>query len=162
MTSTITDAPFHQPLHDLIDSHAPLPSKADLDGRVRQLIPCAVQSQLWLLMFDGDDVQMPVMMPIGELLLEGDAALVDLLLALRREFGPESFVFMLERVGPRSLGDDDRAGLARLLTAGDGCGLLVRAAYLCHDDGVSGYDSGDLDELSRRRHQAVSASSFDM
>lgn len=154
---------------EILDAHLPLVSRVDLDRRVRQLIPCAVQRQLWLLMLDDDDVQMPVMIPIGDLPLTLDATsaesdgIVDLLGSLHHDFGAASFVFVLERTGSRSLDDDDDSRwLAHLLTLGSTKGLRVRAVYLCHDEGVSGYDSADLDELSSERHQAVSASSFDM
>lgn len=153
---------------DALDAHTPLPARADLDRRVRQLIPCAVQRQLWLLLFDENDVQMPVMIPIGDLPLHADGPAVDgegvleLLVMMAKEFTVASFVFVLEREGSRSLSDDDIAWLTYLLEVDAGRDFRVRAAYLCHDDGVSGYDDGDLDELSRRRHQAVSASSFDM
>jgi hypothetical protein len=155
-------------LPDVLDAHTPLPARADLDRRVRQLIPCAVQRQLWLLLFDENDVQMPVMIPIGDLPLHADGPAVDgegvleLLVMMAKEFTVASFVFVLEREGSRSLSDDDVAWLTYLLEVDAGRDFRVRAAYLCHDDGVSGYDEADLDELSRRRHQAVSASSFDM
>ncbi len=155
-------------LPDALDAHTPLPARADLDRRVRQLIPCAVQRQLWLLLFDENDVQMPVMIPIGDLPLHADGPAVDgegvleLLVMMAKEFTVASFVFVLEREGSRSLSDDDIAWLTYLLEVDAGRDFRVRAAYLCNDDGVSGYDEGNLDELSRRRHQAVSASSFDM
>ncbi|RKR74219.1 hypothetical protein [Frondihabitans australicus] len=156
------------PPADTLDSHVPLTSRADLDQRVRQLLPCAAQRQLWLLLLDADDVQMPVMIPIGDLPLHADGPAVDgegvleTLTMMTREFEVASFVFVLERSGSRSLTDDDAAWLSYLLEVGVGHGIRVRGVYLCHDDGVSGYDEGDLDELSRRRHQAVSASSADM
>lgn len=134
------------------DSHLPLDSTPALDARVRQLVPCAVQRQLWLLLFDADDVQMPIMIPIGDLPLRTRTAdgegLVELLSGLVREFQVASFVFVVERPGPAELRLSDRHWLHFLLHAATSEHYRVRRAYLGYSDGVIGYDSDDVIGLS--------------
>jgi hypothetical protein len=165
MTFTTDPRTASHPLAETLDSQVALVSRASLDARIRQLVPCATERQLWLVMLDRDDVQLPVMIPIGDLAVRAEQVaaegLADLLTTLTAELSPASFVFVAERPGSSAVTDDDRLWLTFLLGLTSEA-VRVRAAYLCHDDGVSGYDDGDLDELSRRRHQAVSASSFDM
>lgn len=126
------------PSHD--DAHAPLTSPIELDRRIRELLPCAIVRQLWLLLFDSEDVQLPAMIPIGDLPLRRGVAdgegLEELLIALDREFGVASYVFVLERPGGPEPTPADRDWLRHLLGAADGRPFQVRAAYLCHDDGV--------------------------
>ncbi|ARC56833.1 hypothetical protein AS850_07055 [Frondihabitans sp. 762G35] len=165
-----------------------------------------MQRQLWLLLLDADDVQLPVMVPLGDIPLRGGSAdgegLIEMLRSLAREFAAASFVFILERPGPPSPRYDDRLWLTMLLTIGPTETFGVRAAFLAHDAGITGYDVGDLPDLapaptagcgasasralvqdeccarcapgadvrpiqassdeSRCRHQAVSASSFEV
>lgn len=130
------------------DPHCRLTTRRDLDDRVEGLLPTAVVRQLWLLLLDADDVQMPAMIPIGDLpLRQGDAdgeGVGELLTTLDREFGVASYVFVLERPGSPDLTDDDRTWLAHVLTLGDGRPFAVRAAYLCHDDGVTQFQREDV------------------
>jgi hypothetical protein len=159
-TTTSTDAPSTTcpcpPSTEVLDSHRELRTRADLDERIRQLIPCATQRQLWLLLLDGDDVQMPVMVPIGDLPLWGgpDATggadgegLVELLRSIRDEFHAVSYVFVLERPGAGVLDRDDVSWLEHLLTCGDRTGFTVRAAYVCHESGHAGFEAADIDTL---------------
>jgi hypothetical protein len=149
-SSTASAPPTDPPT---FDSHRSLATRCDLDSRVRQLVPCAVQRQLWLLLFDADDVQLPVMVPLGDIPLRGGSAdgegLIEMLRSLAREFGAESFVFILERPGPPSPRYDDRLWLTMLLSIGPTETFRVRAAYLAHDDGIAGYDMADLPDLER-------------
>ncbi|WP_345376909.1 hypothetical protein [Frondihabitans cladoniiphilus] len=134
----------------LLDSHLPLTSPVLLDQRVRQLVPCAVQTQLWLLLLDADDVQLPVMIPIGDLPLRASAAagegLTELLGTLHREFGAASFVFIVERPGPARPSESDCEWIRHLCAAGSEV-YSIRRVYLCHDEGIASYDESDLDEL---------------
>jgi hypothetical protein len=137
---------------DTLDSHVPLVTRAALDRRVRQLVPCAVQRQLWLILLDADQVQLPVMIPIGDLPLRCKSAdgegLVELLAGLDREFGVGSFVFIMERPGPGALDDTDRGWLRFLLHACDDQKASIRGVYLCHDEGPIGFDGSDLPDLA--------------
>lgn len=130
------------------DAHDRLTTRADLDRRIEGLLPTALVRQLWLLLFDADDVQMPAMIPIGDLALGHDRAdgegIGDLLSTLDREFGVASYVFVLERPGPRDLTTDDIDWLGLLLGLADGRAFSVRAAYLSHDDGVTGFVRGEV------------------
>jgi hypothetical protein len=133
------------------DSHRPLSSRVDLEARVRQLVPCAVQRQLWLLLLDADDVQLPVMVPLGDIPLRGGSAdgegLIEMLRSLAREFEASSFVFILERPGPPSPRYDDRLWLSMLLSVARTDAFDVRAAFLAHDAGIVRYGADDLAEL---------------
>jgi hypothetical protein len=139
--------PTYDPHHRLVTRH-------DLDDRIRELLPTALVHQLWLLLFDADDVQMPAMIPIGDLPL-GDApraggapggaeGVADLLTTLDREFGVASYVFVLERPGSADLTPVDRHWLDVLLGIATGRPFTVRAVYLCHDDGVTGFQEGEV------------------
>ncbi|MBF4577414.1 hypothetical protein [Frondihabitans sp. VKM Ac-2883] len=159
-TTTSTDAPSTTcpcpPSTEVLDSHRELRTRADLDERIRQLIPCATQRQLWLLLLDGDDVQMPVMVPIGDLPLWGGSdvkggadgeGLIELLRSVSDEFHAVSYVFVLERPGSAALDSDDVSWLEHLLTCGDRAGFTVRAAYVCHESGHAGFEAGDIEAL---------------
>lgn len=159
-TTTSAEAPSTTcpcpPATEVLDSHRRLSTRADLDERIRQLIPCATQRQLWLLLLDDDDVQMPVMVPIGDLPLWGapetaggadGEGLVELLRSVGREFHAVSFVFVLERPGPAVLDSDDVSWLQHLLTADDHPGCAVRAVYVCHESGHAGFEAVDLPAL---------------
>jgi hypothetical protein len=143
VTDSISDPATHA-----YDAHDRLIGRADLDRRIAGLLPTAVVRQLWLLLFDSDDVQMPAMIPIGDLpLRQGDAdgeGLAELLTTLDREFGVASYVFVLERPGPAEPSSDDRRWLAHLLGAADGRPFSVRSVYLCHDSGVVGFEPGEV------------------
>lgn len=138
-----------------LDSQLPLVTRADLDLRVRQLVPCALERHVWLALIDADDVQMPMLVPISnapELPVIGpggcDLAMDRMLTTLDREFGVASFVFIYERPGGDVLDDADCAWLAALLSRPTGAGYRVRAAYLAHDGGVGGFEAGDLSVVS--------------
>ena len=131
------------------EAHERLSTRVDLDRRIAGLLPYAIVKQLWLLLFDDDEVQMPAMIPIGDLpLFDGDAdgeGVAELLVGLDREFGVASYVFVLERPGPPDLSPEDRRWLAYLLGLSEGRPFSVRAAYLCHDVGVRGYERGEVE-----------------
>ena len=130
----------------VFDSHRLLTDPHDLDDRVRQLIPCAIRRQLWVILLDEDDLQIPVMVPIGELPLrrrEGDdEGLGDMLTLLSEEYGAAAFVFVVERTGSSRLRDSDRNWLEFLSDLGVGRRFEVRAAYLSHDTGTVRYRPG--------------------
>ncbi|MCU1529486.1 MAG: hypothetical protein JWP75_3249 [Frondihabitans sp.] len=134
-----------------LDSHEPLVSRSALDSRARQLVPCAVQRQLWLILLDDDQVQLPVMIPIGDLPLRCRSAdgegLQELLSGLDKEFGVGSFVFIMERPGSAAVDETDRRWLRYLLHSCDDEPTSVRGVYLCHDEGLIGYERSDLPEL---------------
>ncbi|WP_123504496.1 hypothetical protein [Frondihabitans sp. PhB188] len=122
-----------------LDSQQSLATRDALDVRVRQLIPCALVAQIWLLLFDADDVQMPLMMPIGELPHRPEHGFHGALALLHEEYGAASFVFVHERPGPGVLSVDDAAWLRALLEVPADAGYRVRAAYVAHDEGVGGF-----------------------
>lgn len=143
----------------VLDSHLPLTAQAALDARVRQLVPTAVTRQVWLILLDSDDIQMPVMLPLGglpQLAPSGRAeGVAELLLSLHAEFQAATFVFLVERPGPATLVRADVDALRSLLIAGRDAPFQVRCAYLCHDDGVAAYDLAELDERAFDRADAV-------
>lgn len=87
------------------------------------------------------------MLPIGDLPLgdetPGGEGVVELLSTLDREFGVASYVFVLERPGGPEVTSADQEWLRYLLGVADGRPFAVRAAYLCHDGGVRGFEPGD-------------------
>jgi len=125
--------------HRAADS-TPLTTDAQIEARVRALVGRAVSRQLWLFLLDGDDVQLPVLMPVsgipvspGERDLEQWTTFVA---GVVPSTGARSLVAVLERYAPDRLGDADRAW-ARLMRDGTiAAGVTLRAVVLSHSRGV--------------------------
>jgi len=98
--------------------NSPLITAADIENRVRDLIGRAIVRKLWLLLLDGERVQLPVLMPIAGLPdhPESGASMGPFLRAVCGEPTRE-VVGVWERPGDPQLTTADREWL-RFLAAG--------------------------------------------
>jgi hypothetical protein len=126
-------------------SDLPLLHTAD-DGytRVRDLVGNAiVDRRLWLMFVDGDGWQSPVVMPIDDLPLAPEPALMQglehVLGGLRDQLATDragSVMLTLERRGPDDVLAADVAWAVALRSACRGAGVDVRGMFLSTPDGV--------------------------
>jgi len=124
------------------DDIADLPLTTDeaVLGRVDGLlVEGALRRQLWLLLLDEDDRQLPVLMPCdvparpAGLHTVGFRRMVGM---LADEFAVSSIVVVLERPGPPRLSPGDRAWCALVDDACRAAGMRLRGPLLCHDGGT--------------------------
>lgn len=118
---------------------------ADALRRVEQLVgPAITNRQLWIMLFDGDGRQAPVIVPIGDVPRRPDpgglAGLAQVLASLRddlvTDLGPGSVVLTLERHGLDGVLPADRAWAQALA---DGCTqaeIGLRGVFLSTPGGV--------------------------
>lgn len=129
---------------DTIDE--PLHTGEQILARVRDLIGPASRSQTWLLFLDGDDVQLPVIVPIDA--VPEEQPLVDsareLLSALAAATDAAAVIVVIESPHSRELGGADRAWAIALREAASTEGVDVRALLLSHDDGVRALGPDDV------------------
>ncbi|HEY4006379.1 MAG TPA: hypothetical protein VGM60_14505 [Pseudonocardia sp.] len=123
----------------------PLRTDTEVLDRVRAIVgPAQAGRQLWVLLLDGDNRQLPAVIPISGPPRAPDrralGSLARLLGGLRAELatsaGPGSVVFVLERAGSDTVlpGDLEWAGALRL--AGRQAEVATRAVFLSTDAGV--------------------------
>jgi hypothetical protein len=122
------------------DRLPPLSTDARIEERVSHLIGEAHTRQLWLLFVDGDDMQLPLLLPIGDLppmpVPEATAVVVNNLGWLMREIGATRLILVWERRGDNTLAADDVAWVSALATACRGARVPLRAMFLAHCYGV--------------------------
>lgn len=90
---------------------------------------------LWVLLLDGEDVPLPVLLPIEDVPdlpdAEGTTGIAEALASLLSGSAPEgSVVLLLERPGPLQLAQADHAWHTMLRWAMAEAGVRVRAAFL--------------------------------
>ena len=114
-------------------------------ARVRRLVGHAVTDrQLWIMFVDGDDQQVPVVVPISDLPRNPDrrglTALTAVLGGMRAELatdrGPGSVIFTRERTGNDAVIPLDRAWADALADACRAAGVVLRGVYLSTSGGV--------------------------
>ncbi len=114
-------------------------------ARVRRLVGHAVTDrQLWIMFVDGDDHQVPVVVPISDLPRNPDrrglTALTAVLGGMRAELatdrGPGSVIFTRERTGNDAVIPLDRAWADALADACRTAGVVLRGVYLSTSGGV--------------------------
>lgn len=119
-------------LHPLSDDDAVL-------ERVSALIGSAYRRQIWMLLLDERDVQLPQLLPMdvprrarrGE--LEGYAAFLE---TVTRLAGAASVVAVLERPGEETYSDADRSWFRFVTDAACRAGVRLRGPILSHRGGV--------------------------
>lgn len=118
----------------------PVPTFAELTNRMSELIGTACKEELWVAMFDADDVQLPTLCPIGEMPDEPDDFISKLVgtfaLVLEEAAAGGALVFVRERFGPADITDSDRRWATALSTAARAHGVRMRGVFLSHPRGV--------------------------
>jgi hypothetical protein len=122
---------------------SPLRTAAEVEERVQDLVGAALVNKVWLLFLDEDDVQLPVIIPIGELPERPpeEDALVPLLTAIGES--AHSVIAVLERPGGRKLSGDDRAWVRSLSAGVHRAGLGLSGLLLSHSTGVRSLSPDD-------------------
>jgi len=123
------------------EDQPPVTSLEEARERVADLVGHAISRQLWLMLFDADGRQLPVLIPVAGLPLRpepGDVAgMAATLTAVLADFAPGgSIVLTLERPGSAELTAPDQAW-ARELRTSFGKVLPILGLFVAHDTGVS-------------------------
>ena len=117
----------------------PLTTDALVADRVGQLIGRAIQRQIWFLFLDANQVQLPLVIPVGELPARPDAlvgALAERLAAVVQAEAADSVIVVIERYAHPDLTASDREWAKCLHDALDERGVPVRGVLLSHSSGV--------------------------
>jgi hypothetical protein len=117
----------------------PLTTDALVAERVEQLIGRAIQHQIWFLFLDADQVQLPLVIPVGELPARPDdfvGALAQRLAAIVETEAARAVVVVIERYAYPELTAADRQWAKCLHDALDENGVPVRGVLLSHSRGV--------------------------
>jgi hypothetical protein len=122
-----------------------LRTDADVLARVTALVGSAhAERQLWVMLVDGDNQQLPTVLPISAIPRSPDRrglhALERLLSGYRTnlttERGPGSVIFTMERTGAHTILPLDREWSDALRVACKHQGVALRGVFLSTDDGV--------------------------
>jgi hypothetical protein len=126
-----------------------LRTDADVLARVNALVgPACAGRQLWVMLVDGDDRQLPTVLPIAGIPRSPDRrglhALERLVDGLRDQLatdrGPGSVVFTLERTGVDAIMPADREWSDALRVACAHRQVALRGVFLSSDSGVRRMD----------------------
>ncbi len=124
------------PAHD----DEPLRSDEQVLDRVARLVGAAIRPQLWLMMLDPCDRQLPLLVPVEGIPAHPELDAVDgmarIIEQLARSAGAASVVAVLERPGGEHPDRGVRAWGAVLVDAAAEAGIPLRALLLAHDAGV--------------------------
>lgn len=118
---------------------SPLSSDDDILDRLDMLIDTALCRQVWFMFLDGDDRQLPVIMPmfVPERPHRSDARRFgNLIRRSGAEMDAATAVITYERRDDAALSPADRLWLSTLRAACLESGLGFRGPYLCHRDGI--------------------------
>lgn len=122
------------------DTHEqPLTTDEQVLERVGLLVRNALRRQLWLMFLDGDDRQLPVLMPTDVPANPRSADPSDLarfIHGVNDDLGASSIVVALERRGSDEISDDDRAWFRLVQGAAAMADLRLRGPVLVHTRGV--------------------------
>ena len=110
----------------------PLTTDALVTERVEELIGRAIQHQLWFLFLDAHQVQLPLVIPVGELPARPDAFVG----TLAQRLAAASVIVVIERFAQPELTAADREWAKCLHDALDENGVAVRGVLLSHSRGV--------------------------
>lgn len=117
----------------------PLTSQVLIEERVRALIGRACRHQLWFLFLDGNQVQLPLMIPLDDLPSAPDDTVHDLARAMGRAMeaaNAESIIVVIERYASAGLTSADIAWAQGIHDAFDLEKLHLRGVLLSHNRGV--------------------------
>lgn len=117
----------------------PLTSQVQIEERVRSLIGRACRRQLWFLFLDGNQVQLPLLIPLDDLPATPGDSVHDLARAMAEAMeaaGAESIIVVLERYASSALTGTDLAWARGIHDAFDLEGIDLRGVLLSHNRGV--------------------------
>lgn len=117
----------------------PLTTDEQVRERVELLVRNALRRQLWLMFLDGDDVQLPVLMPTDVPANPGTADASNLarfISGVNEDLDATSIVITLERRGSDEISNDDRAWFRLVRDACAMAELKLRGPLLAHTRGV--------------------------
>lgn len=117
----------------------PLTTDALVQERVADLIGRAIQHQLWFLFLDDEQVQLPLIIPVGELPARPDAFLGTIAANLHEAMeaaAASAVIVVIERYADAGLTAADRAWARAVHDAFEQAGIAVRAILLSHRRGV--------------------------
>lgn len=117
----------------------PLATDALVQERVAELIGRAIQRQLWFLFVDDQQVQLPLLIPMGDLPTRPDAFLGTVAATLREAMEAEAaaaVIVVIERYADAELTAADREWALAIHTEFERAGVTVRAILLSHRRGV--------------------------
>jgi hypothetical protein len=117
----------------------PLTTDALVQERVADLIGRAIQHQLWFLFLDDEQVQLPLIIPMGELPGRPDAFLGTVAANLHEAMeatAASTVVVVIERYADAALTAADREWALAIHDTFEQAGIGVRAILLSHRRGV--------------------------
>jgi hypothetical protein len=117
----------------------PLTTDALVQERVADLIGRAIQHQLWFLFLDDDQVQLPLIIPMGELPARPDDFLGTVAARLHEAMEAEAasaVIVVIERYADAALTSADRDWARAIHNNFEQAGVAVRAILLSHRRGV--------------------------
>ncbi|MEO7005676.1 MAG: hypothetical protein ABI275_10285 [Terrimesophilobacter sp.] len=117
----------------------PLTTDDLVHERVSDLIGRAIQHQLWFLFLDDDHVQLPLVIPVGELPTRPDAFLGTIAAQLHEAMeaaAARAVIVVIERYADAALTGADREWALAIHDSFEQAGVVVRAILLSHRHGV--------------------------
>lgn len=117
----------------------PLTTDALIEERVTALIGRASQRQLWFLFLDDKQVQLPLVIPLGELPARPDALVGNLAQSMSEAMAAadaRSVIVVIERYADSTLTAADRAWARAVHEGFEQQGIVVRGILLSHRRGV--------------------------
>lgn len=117
----------------------PLTTDEQVLERVGLLVRNALRRQLWLMFLDGDDRQLPVLMPTdvpAHPQTTDASTLARFIHGVNDDLGASSIVVALERRGSDEISEDDRAWFRLVAAAASMAELRLRGPLLVHTRGV--------------------------
>ncbi len=126
----------------------PLRTDEQLLDRVGRIVGAAIRPQLWLMLLDAQERQLPLLVPVEGIPahpeLDAVAGMARIVEQLARSAGAASVVAVLERPGGELPDRGVRAWGAVLVDAAAEARIPLRALLLAHDAGVSLLGIDDL------------------
>ncbi|QNE46742.1 hypothetical protein F1C58_07385 [Glaciihabitans sp. INWT7] len=125
----------------------PLTSDELIHARVSDLVGRACRRQIWFLFLDGEDVQLPLIIPVADppvLPDDATARLADTIAQGVEHLDARSVILVLERYAGPQFSSADKAWARALGEGFAGAGLPVRATLVSHSRGVRWFAADDF------------------
>ncbi|NQX12375.1 hypothetical protein HQQ80_12115 [Microbacteriaceae bacterium VKM Ac-2855] len=118
----------------------PLTTDTLILRRVEHLVGAAVRRQLWWLLLDGEERQIPIVSPIAGLPRRPPPTSIERLAGvmevLQAQTGAAAIMLVWERTGGASLAPAERMWASAAIEASRRSGVPLRAQLLSHSTGV--------------------------
>jgi hypothetical protein len=124
----------------------PLTTDALVQHRVSALVGRACRRQLWFLFLDEHQVQLPIIIPIGDIPLAPDVTVTQLsqLIAHTMESAnASSVIVVLERYADEAVTESDRLWARAISSEFGSAGITVRCLLISHRRGVRWFAADD-------------------